>query len=95
MSSREDEVLKRQREMANRLSQARAAAASADASKKKKKKGKPPPPPPGGPKRATSIANLGGGGGTIKSSHLSSLNPGVLYNQQQLLAEEWVLPMIQ
>ena len=36
MSSREDEVLKRQREMANRLSQARAAAASADASKKKK-----------------------------------------------------------
>ena len=76
MSSREDEVLKRQREMANRLSQARAAAASADASKKKKM-GKPPPPPPGGPKRATSsIANLGG----IKSSHLSSLNPGVLYN---------------
>lgn len=75
MSSREDEVLKRQREMANRLSQARAAAASADASKKKKM-GKPPPPPPGGPKRATSsIANLGG----IKSSHLSSLNPGVLY----------------
>ena len=47
MSSREDDLLKRQREMANRISLARAsaAAASAAASKKKKK----PPPPPGGP----------------------------------------------
>ena len=56
MSSREEDVLQKQREMANRLSQARIAAANAATASKKKK----PPPPPGAPRSINNSKKVGG-----------------------------------
>ncbi|KAL7548333.1 hypothetical protein ACHAWF_011620, partial [Thalassiosira exigua] len=49
MSSREDQVLERQRQMANRISQLRSGTGGGSSSARKPGKSKKPPPPPGPP----------------------------------------------